>query len=99
VRGAEAARWAFEGTGLENGSSFGRYGIELDARTAASPQGTTLLAEIKDLMGPGRSAEMTYYETAAGAKVFAAGVLNFAASIDDPQVSRLVDNVWSRLAA
>ena len=97
VRGADAASWAFEGTGLENGSSFGRYGIELDARTAASPAGTTLLAEIKDLMGPGRSAEMTYYETPAGAKVFAAGVLNFAASIDDPQVSRLVDNVWARL--
>ena len=29
--------WVFEGTGLANGSSFGRYGIELDARTAASP--------------------------------------------------------------
>src|SRR5688500_8746356 len=99
VRGADAARWVFEGTGLENGSAFGRYGIELDARTAASPPGTTLLAEIKDLMGVGRSAEMTYYETDAGAKVFAAGVLNFAASIDDPQVSRLVDNVWTRLAA
>jgi hypothetical protein len=98
VRGADAARWVFEGTGLENGSAFGRYGIELDARTAASPPGTTLLAEIKDLMGAGRSAEMTYYETPAGAKVFAAGVLNFAASIDDPQVSRLVDNVWSRLS-
>jgi hypothetical protein len=25
-------------------------------------------------------------------------VLNFAASIDDPQVSQLVDNVWTRLA-
>jgi hypothetical protein len=98
VRGADTAAWVFEGTGLANGSSFGRYGIELDARTAASPAGTTLLAEIKDLMGPGRSAEMTYYETPAGAKVFAAGVLNFAASIDDPQVSRLVDNVWRRLS-
>jgi hypothetical protein len=98
VRGADAAAWAFEGTGLGNGSSFGRYGIELDARTASSPAGTTLLAEIKDLMGPSRSAEMTYYETPAGAKVFAAGVLNFAASIDDPQVSRLVDNVWARLS-
>ena len=97
VRGADRAPWVFEGTGLQNGSSFGRYGIELDARTAASPPGTILLAEIKDLMGAGRSAEMTYYETAAGAKVFAAGVLNFAASIDDPQVTRLVDNVWRRL--
>jgi hypothetical protein len=43
-------------------------------------------------------AEMTYYETPAGAKVFAAGTLNFAASIDDPQVSRLVENVWERLS-
>jgi hypothetical protein len=29
--------------------------------------------------------------------VFAAGVLNFAASIEDPAVSRLVENVWRRL--
>jgi hypothetical protein len=97
VAGADRAPWVFEGTGLVNGSTFGRYGIELDARTAASPSGTILLAEIRDLMGPERSAEMTYYETPAGARVFAAGVLNFAASIDDPQVSRLVDNVWARL--
>jgi hypothetical protein len=41
---------------------------------------------------------MTYYETPAGAKVFAAGTLNFAASIDDPQVSRLIENVWARLS-
>jgi len=49
-------------------------------------------------MGPGRTAEMTYYETPAGAKVFAAGALNFAASIGDPTVSQLVGNVWSRLS-
>ena len=59
--------------------------------------GTILLASIPDLMGPGRTAEMTYYETAAGAKVFAAGALNFAASVDDPVVARLLDNVWARL--
>jgi hypothetical protein len=40
---------------------------------------------------------MTYYETPAGARVFAAGTLNFAASITDPAVSRLVENVWARL--
>ena len=50
------------------------------------------------MLGPGRSAEMTYYETPRGAKVFAAGTLNFAASIDEPPVSRLVDNVWARLS-
>jgi hypothetical protein len=57
-----------------------------------------VLASIPNLMGPGRSAEMTYYETPAGAKVFAAGALNFAASIGDPAVARLVENVWTRLS-
>ena len=50
-------------------------------------------------MGPGRSAEMTYYETPAGAKVFAAGSLDFAASIGEPVVAQLVENLWARLVA
>jgi N,N-dimethylformamidase beta subunit-like protein len=98
VAGARAAPWAFAGTGLGDGDRFGRYGYEIDAHTAASPPGTLVLASIPDLMGPGRSAEMTYYETPAGAKVFAAGALNFAASIGDPAVARLVDNVWARVS-
>ena len=57
-----------------------------------------MLARVPDLLSFGRSAEMTYYETPAGAKVFAAGTLDFAASLDSPVVSRLVDNVWTRLA-
>ncbi|MGI8421865.1 MAG: N,N-dimethylformamidase beta subunit family domain-containing protein [Gaiellaceae bacterium] len=93
---AEPQSWAFAGTGI--GSSFGRYGIEVDARSAASPPGTELLASIPDLLGPGRSAEMTSYETPAGARVFAAGTLNFASSLDRPEVSQLVENVWNRLA-
>ena len=40
---------------------------------------------------------MTYYETASGAKVFAAGALNFAASLGNEQVARLVENVWNKL--
>jgi hypothetical protein len=97
VTGGETAPWAFAGTGLADGDVFGRYGIEIDARTAASPAGTIVLARIPDLLGPGKTAEMTYYETPAGAKVFAAGALNFAASLSDPRVARLVDNVWNRL--
>ena len=96
--GADAAPWAFAGTGLANGGTFGRYGIEIDARTTASPAGTVVLGRVPDVLGPGRSAEMTYYETPAGAKVFAAGTLDFAASLGNPVVSRLVDNVWTRLA-
>jgi hypothetical protein len=49
-------------------------------------------------MGVGRSAEMTYYETPRGAKVFAAGALNLAASIGDATVARLLENVWARLS-
>jgi N,N-dimethylformamidase beta subunit-like protein len=90
--------WAFAGTGLVDGDRFGRYGFEIDARSPESPPGTQVLASIPDLMGPGRSAEMTYYETPGGAKVFAAGALNFTASIGDPAVAGLVENVWSRLS-
>jgi len=96
VSGAEP--WAFAGTALHEGDVFGRYGIEIDSRSAASPPQTRVLATIPDLMGPGRSAEMTYYETPAGAKVFAAGSLNFAASIGEPVVAQLVENLWARLS-
>ena len=63
VTGADVAPWAFANTGLSNGSNFGLYGIEIDATNPASPPGTQVLARIPDLFGPGRSAEMTYYET------------------------------------
>jgi hypothetical protein len=89
--------WPFEGTGLTAGSAFGRYGIEIDGRTSASPRGTKVLASIPNLMGLNRTAEMTYYEK-GGAKVFASGALNFAASIRDPAVERLLENLWARLS-
>jgi hypothetical protein len=99
VTGAAAAPWAFAGTGLRDGDVFGRYGIEIDERTADSPPGIELLARIPNVFPKaGRSAEMTYYETPAGAKVFAAGALNFAASVDQPVVSQLLENLWGRLS-
>jgi hypothetical protein len=67
VTGLDAAPWAFEGTGLEAGDPFGVYGIEIDARAWSSPPNMQVLATIPDLFGPGRSAEMTYYEHASGA--------------------------------
>jgi hypothetical protein len=98
VTGASADPWVFAGTGLRNGGRFGRYGYEVDKRAPSSPRGTRVLARIRNVMGPGRSAEMTYYETPRGAKVFAAGALNFAASADDPAISQLLENVWARLS-
>src|SRR6266511_3106140 len=97
VQGAAAVPWAFAGTGLGNGSVFGRYGIEIDARANSSPPQTRVLARIPRVIG-GHDAEMTYYETPAGARVFDAGAINFAASIGTPAVSRLVDNLWARLS-
>ena len=43
------------------------------------------------------TAEMTYYETANGAKVFAAGAFSMAESIWEPKVERIVENLWARL--
>jgi hypothetical protein len=98
VQGAAVAPWAFAGTGLANGSAFGRYGIDIDSRAGGSPPQTRVLARIPRAIGT-QAAEMTYYETSAGARVFDAGAINFAASIGHPAVSRLVDNLWARLTA
>jgi hypothetical protein len=99
VTGARKAPWLFRGTGLANGSSFGSYGIEINQWTPASPSHTLVLAEAKDLFGPGRSAEMTYYQTPKGAKVFSAGAINFGGSAEWPVVTRLLDNLWRRLSS
>jgi hypothetical protein len=98
VTGAAQAPWLFAGTGLANGSTFGRYGIEIDAAGPASPPETIVLARIPDLLGPGKSAEMTYYETAAGAKVFNAGAINFASTATQEPVSTMLENLWTRLS-
>jgi N,N-dimethylformamidase beta subunit-like protein len=98
VVGADVAPWAFEGTGLQNGSTFGVYGIEIDARSPASPPSTIVLANIPDLFGAGRTAEMTYYEHWSGARVFSAGALDFGGHVQLwPQTEQLLQNVWARL--
>ena len=103
VTGADAAPWLFAGTGLANGSTFGEtvggYGIEIDARTPFSPLETQVLATIPDLFGPGVSAEMTYYEAPSGARVFAAGALDFGGSVTFWPMRRLLENLWSHLTA
>jgi hypothetical protein len=97
VKGARAAPWLYAGTGLANGDRFGRFGIEIDARARASPDRTLLLARAKDIFGPGKSAEMTYYRTWRGAKVFASGVLNFAARAHQSMIDKLMANVFAKL--
>jgi hypothetical protein len=97
----DAAPWLFEGTGLQNGSKLGEmvggYGIEIDGTTPDSPPGTKVVAMIPDLFGPGLHAEMTYYETAAGARVFSAGALDFGGSATFWPVRRMLDNLWRHM--
>jgi hypothetical protein len=97
IVGVQKTPWLFARTGLHNGSTFGNYGIEVDSVTSASPPGTEVLATIPDIFGPGKTAEMTYYSTAAGAKVFSAGVMNFGGSARSPIVATMLENLWRRL--
>ncbi len=102
VQSSAQAPWLWSGTGLADGSTFGDYvggyGIEIDATTADSPPGTLVVAQIPDLFGPGVTAQMSYYETAAGAKVFAAGALDFGGSATFWPVKHILENLWARLA-
>ena len=101
VMNTAAAPWLFEGTGLVDGSVLGDvvggYGIEIDQTTAFTPPNTIVLGEIRDLYGPGLTAQMTYYETDKGARVFSAGVLDFGGSAPLWPVRRLLDNLWRQL--
>jgi hypothetical protein len=48
------------------------------------------------MFGPGKSAEMSYYRR-GGAKVFAAGVLNFSSRTGSPTVDTMLANVFAKL--
>jgi len=102
VQSTASAPWLWDATGLTDGGTFGQfvggYGIEIDAMTPDSPPGTTVLAQIPDLFGPGISAQMTYYETPAGAKVFAAGTLDFGGSATYWPMKQMLNNLWLRLS-
>ena len=41
---------------------------------------------------------MTYYETAAGARVLAAGALDFGGAVMHWPMRRILQNAWNRLA-
>jgi hypothetical protein len=103
VRSATTAPWFWAGTGLTDGSIFGEtgggYGIEIDQTSPFTPANTLVLAEIPDLYGPGLTAQMTYYETPAGARVFAGGALDFGGSATLWPVRRMLENLWVRLAS
>jgi hypothetical protein len=112
VRRPAAAPWLFKGSGLSAGSRFGSGGIEIDATAPSSPPGVRVLAEIPRLYGLRFTAQMTYYETPAGAKVFAAGAFDLVESVLEPDrplpdararrsergARRVLENLWAHLA-
>ena len=99
ARQTPARRWLLTGTGLRLGSRFGRGGVEIDHVTSDSPPRTQVLAEIPNIFGHGKTAQMTYYETGAGARVFAAGAFHLTRAVGtDYAVWRLLENLWARLA-
>ena len=99
VRRSPAGSWLFSGTRLRVGAHFSRGGVEIDQLTSASPRGIQVMAEIPNLFGAGKTAQMTYYETGSGAKVFAAGAFHLTRSVtSDPITWRLLENLWWKLA-
>jgi hypothetical protein len=97
VRSVAAAPWLFRGTDLRPGDHFGRgYGIEIDARASSSPPGTRVIAELPSIFGRGKTAQMTFYRTRAGAKVFAAGAMYFDGP-QSPATARMLANLWVHL--
>jgi hypothetical protein len=96
--GVRSAEWLFRATGIASADRFGSFGIEVDGRTAASPRGIRVLASLPNAFGTGRAAEMTYYETRGGARVFAAGAFTLSGKqLRRPQIARLLENLWSHL--
>jgi hypothetical protein len=77
------------------GSRFTGFGIEIEATAAGAPRQTRSLAELPNFFGPGVTAQMTYYETPAGAKVFAAGAFTLARTWQPG--TTLLDNLWAHL--
>ena len=98
VRSTPASRWIFAGTGVAPGSLISSGGIEADEVEGASPRNVQVLAEIRNLFGDRHNAQMSYYTTKAGAKVFAAGAFSLAGSVWQPTVTRMMLNLITVLS-
>jgi hypothetical protein len=100
VRGVRREPWFFAGTRLREGDVLGWWGIEVDGRAPASPRSIHVLAQIPRAFGRDRPAEMTYYETPNGARVFAAGAFTLGGDQAMRWTTRIVlANLWARLTA
>jgi hypothetical protein len=90
--------WLLANTELSAGDAFSKAGIEADHVTANSPRQVIVVAKIPNLYEDGRDSHMTYYETRAGAKVFAAGAFSITSAIQHEPVTTIMENLWERLS-
>jgi hypothetical protein len=97
LRHTPATTRLFAGTGSSAGKEFSNAGIEIDHTAPNSPRGTQVIGEIPNLLGPGLTAQMSYYSTPRGAKVFSAGAFSLAGSIRQKPVAQLVENIWTQI--
>lgn len=99
LRKAPATRWVFAKTRASTTGAFSNGGIEIDHTNSSSPQGTQVLAELPNLLGPGRTGQMSYYSTTKGAEVFSAGAFTLAGSSRQWAVKQLLENLWAHFTA
>jgi hypothetical protein len=97
VMNTAAEPWIFAGTKMHVGSMFSHGGIEIDQVTPSSPKNVVIIARIPNVFGPGRHAHMSFYRTKAGGAVFAAGAFTMGGSCRCPDVSRILENLWTHM--
>jgi hypothetical protein len=102
----DASHWAFAGTGLTNGDTFGEKclhrrcpggasGHETDKLSASSPPIVHKLA--RGLNPNDGGADLVIFDTPNGGAVFSAGSINYVASLPvDNRVSQITANVLRR---
>ena len=101
-----ADHWAFAGTGLSNGDTFGEAslheripggasGHETDKMSPSTPKGTEHLA--KGLNPDDGGGDIVHFTTPSGGAVFSVGSITWPSSLlVDPAVSRITANVLKR---
>ena len=103
----DASHWAFAGTGLKPGDTFGEKslhmrcpggasGHETDKVSPSSPKNAKVIA--KGLNPDDGGAHMLTFDTPSGGMVFSVGSINYVASLPvDDAVSRITENVLRRM--
>ena len=56
------------------------------------------MAEIPNVFGDGRRAQMTYYEAPSGARVFSAGAFTLAGAVWQPPATQVMINLIDGLS-